>query len=154
MILSTNEKNEANYYKKDILRKCQAFISSHDMKNLPCGKYEIDGEKLYVNVVSYDTKDERECIWEAHREYLDVHYIIKGKELIKLANINDMNIRGYIEEKDFVKLDGTESSFIYLLEGQYLTLFFEDAHMTGGCIGKPQVIKKAIFKISKKLLEK
>ena len=134
MILANNIKLEKNLYINNILEQCTEFIRNHDVKNLPCGKYSIDGENFYVNIVSYYTKEEKQCIWEAHREYLDIHYIIDGKEQIRLSNIQNMEIEAYVEESDYVKIKGTPSIYVNLKEGEYLTLFFEDAHMTACCI--------------------
>ena len=153
MILTTSESLERNFYINEILDMCKKFINRHDIKNLPCGKYLIDGENMYVNVVSYCTKDEAECIWEAHRDYLDIHYIIEGKEQIRVSNIKNMKVQEYIQESDYVKMNGDASSYINLGEGEYLILFFEDAHMTGCYIEEPEVIRKAIFKVHRKMIE-
>lgn len=153
MILSIDKKIEEKFYKKKIIDLCNEFIEKHDLGRIPCGKYLIDGEDFFVNVVSYDTKKETECIWEAHRQYIDIHYIINGKEKIRVANVNDMQIQEYIDEIDYVKMEGQASAEINLQENKFLILFFEDAHMTGEYIEQPQKIKKAIFKINVSYLE-
>lgn len=153
MILSTNEYMEKKFYIGDIAKICKNFIRQHNIIEMPCGKYLIDSENIYVNIVNYETKDESQCIWEAHRKYLDIHYIIEGEEKIKLADVRNMQINGYIEESDYVKMEGVASTEIILKPEDFLVLFFEDAHMTGVNVNKPEIVKKAIFKVKRNLIE-
>ena len=153
MILSTNEQKEKSFYSKDILKKCKQFVLEHDMNTLDCGRYDIYGKDFFVNIVNYHTKNESECMWEAHKQYLDIHYIISGTEKIKIANVDKMNLDQYFEESDYLKLDGTATGEIDLNEGDYLILFFEDAHMTGISVDETTSVKKAIFKVSKDMIE-
>lgn len=152
MVLSTNLKSERAFYDNFILEKCTNFVMSHDMNTIECGKYEIDGEKIFVNIVKYDTKEEKDCIWEAHKQYLDIHYVINGMERIKISNVKNMNCGQYLEKSDYLQLDGEATSEVILMQGQYLTLFLEDAHMTGVKVEDKNEIKKAIFKIHKSII--
>ena len=45
----------------------------------------------------YETKDQADCFWEAHRKYLDFHYVLDGTERIAIDHINNQTI---IEEYD------------------------------------------------------
>ena len=46
-------------------------------------------------------KEEKDCFWEAHRKYLDFHFILEGKENIAVDHINHQKIKEeYNEEKD------------------------------------------------------
>ena len=64
-----------------------------------------------------------------------------------------MNLDQYFEESDYLKLDGTATGEIDLKVGDYLLLFFEDAHMTGIAVNETTSVKKAIFKVSKDMIK-
>lgn len=133
------------------IRKCIDYVKRNDVSNFEKGKYQIDEDRLFMNIAEYETKEEETCIWEAHRKYLDLHFIISGSEIIKIGNLNEMQIEGYDEEQDYVKVVGRGMADIALTEGSFLLLFPEDVHMTSVKYDKKAKIKKAIFKI---LIEK
>ena len=62
------------------------FIEKAIKENLPVGKYEIDGKKVWASVQEYLSKDEAKA--EAHRNYIDIQYIVSGKESMLNANID------------------------------------------------------------------
>ena len=37
---------------------------------------------IVANPVSFVSKEEKECMYEAHQKYIDVHYIIEGVEVV------------------------------------------------------------------------
>ena len=43
------------------------------------GSHEIDGDRLFVNVVEYTTTTAEERFWEAHRQYLDLISCFAGQ---------------------------------------------------------------------------
>ena len=53
----------------------------------PDGKYPIDGDAVYALVQSYATRPAAEKKWESHRRYLDVQYVVSGRERITVAPI-------------------------------------------------------------------
>lgn len=136
-------------YAHEIIKRCEQFVAENNMMELQCGKHEIAGEEFYVNIIEYETKNEKECMWEAHRQYLDVHYLISGEEIIKISSVDHMLIDKYFEENDYVKLEGEAQHSVTLKENEFLVLFLEDAHKTGCCSEIPMKVKKAIFKIKK-----
>jgi len=123
------------------------FINKNDMKDAAAGRYEMKNGVYYL-VQEYDTKPEQEGIFEAHRKYIDVQFIISGRELHKYANISAMKDREpYNDEKDVILFNG--SGFSFILEKSYFAIYFpEDAHMPNLSAGASAVKnKKAVFKI-------
>ena len=130
------------------LELCREFIKSNDVEKLSPGSYEIDGKRVYANVATYETKESNLCIWEAHKKYLDLHYIISGEENIKVSNINTMKTGNYTEESDYLQISGIEQYTIPLAVGNFLLLTTQEAHMTGCKTNTKMWVKKIIFKIS------
>ena len=74
-----NIKNAKTYFNLDEkIKKGLEFIINNDLNSFKNGKYEIDGEKITANIQEYDTKNEG--LFEAHRKYIDIQYMIKGSE--------------------------------------------------------------------------
>lgn len=128
--------------------KFKEFILNNDLDKFEKGINEIEGQDFFVNILEYDLKDEEERFWEAHRDYLDVHFIIHGCERIKLGFIDDMKIKDYDKKNDFVSFEnGKSNSYVDLYPGDFLICYPEDVHMTALKIKDKDSVKKGIFKI-------
>lgn len=67
--------------------------------------------------------------FEAHRNYLDIHYIVSGKETFGYSNTDRLtSIQEYNELEDFELLEG-EISTIILNEGDFCIIYPEDSHI-------------------------
>ena len=51
-------------------------------ENAPDGSYKIEGEELFINLMTYETKPKAESLFETHREYADIQMMIDGCEEI------------------------------------------------------------------------
>lgn len=123
------------------------YIQNNNLNSLEIGKYEILGDKVFLLIQSYDTKDQQECIWEAHKKYLDIHYMIEGSELIGIANIEKMKVTTQYDEKDDYWLFSGDQDFLTLEEGMFTIFFPQDVHMTSLKIKESKLVKKAVIKI-------
>lgn len=123
------------------------WAASHDLESLEKGTHEIDGDRLFVNIIEYTTTAPENRFWEAHRDYLDVHVPIKGTEQIDLNFISDMEQEPYQPEGDFLPLQGDKSASITMQPGSFLVCFPEDAHRTAVAVNEPEAVKKAVFKV-------
>jgi len=111
------------------------------------GRYELKNGVYYM-VQSYETKPEAEGVFEAHKKYIDIQYIISGREKHFYANIAGMKIRDpYSEEKDAVLFNG--KGFSLVLEPGFFAVYFpEDAHMPNLRAGEnAEKMIKVVFKI-------
>ena len=87
---------------------------------------------------------------EAHRQYLDIQYIVKGKEVMGWADLADCKPEGeFNEAKDVGKYSG---SFEYMTinEGICYVAFPEDAHMPGRHLDVPNDFVKVVVKLKVK----
>ena len=137
---------EFHYLPKAIL-DCFAYMETHDLHTTEPGRYEIDGEQLFVNLSEYTTTSAEQRFWEAHRDYLDVHVMVSGTEQIDLNFISNMQQKPYEAEKDFLPMDGSARGNVLLSEGDFLICYPNDAHRTAIAPTTPTTVKKAIFKV-------
>lgn len=129
------------------LQKCFKYVQENDLKALPTGVYQIEGDDIFVNIVEYTTTTPENRFWETHRTYIDLHLMIDGLEQIDLNFLDNMTQKEYVAENDFLPLEGTLNSMTHLSNNDFLILYPEDAHRTGVQVDAPQSVKKAIFKI-------
>jgi YhcH/YjgK/YiaL family protein len=122
-------------------------IRQMDVENIPAGRYELDGENMYVLVQEYNTRLKEESKWEAHRRYIDLQYVVRGAEGMGYANIHHLQQGEYDAAKDFLPLFG-EGDLINLKSGCFVLLFPEDAHMPSMAIENPEPAKKIVIKIA------
>lgn len=134
---------------KEKVKKCLAYALEHDLQSFEKGRYEIEGDDLYVNVVEYQTASVEERIWEAHKKYIDLHLMLCGQEQIDLSFIQNMKLKEYVEKKDFLPMDGAKNCSVVLHTGDFLVCDFSDGHRTGIAVEGKESIKKAIFKIKR-----
>ena len=130
----------------DIKRGLEWFKNT-DLKNISDGRYELDGDKLFVNVQSYETKDS--ALFEAHRKYADIQFMIEGAEKIETAEYADCKMAvPYDNDKDIEFLNCDKFKNIqFLKEGQFMILFPQDAHKPSLNPEKKLRVKKAVVKV-------
>ena len=69
------DKDRYNFIDERIL-KCFKYAFKNNLKEFSTGIYDINGEEIFVNIVSYKTVDKEERFWEAHKKYIDVHLML------------------------------------------------------------------------------
>jgi YhcH/YjgK/YiaL family protein len=132
---------------KEQIKKCLAYAEREKLIEKEPGNYEIENDDVYVNVISYETAPMESKEWEAHRKYIDLHYVLVGRERMDLNFIDNMEQKPYHCENDFLVLSGDKRVSVVIGSGEYVVCFPEDAHMPGIQVEQPEVVKKAIFKI-------
>ena len=133
-------------------KKALEWLKADSWKDIPMGKTEIDGAKIYAIRSTYSSKPLKECRYESHRVYADIQMLIKGTELIQVCFREELKvIELYSAEKDIDFLEG-ESKPIHsiVLSFPLAAVFFPwDAHMP--CIAmddKPDEVEKIIVKVA------
>ena len=134
-------------YLEENVSKCFDYAREHDLLSYEKGSHPIDGDELFVNIVEYETTTPENRFWEAHRQYLDLHFMLRGPEQIDVNFIDNMEQKEFVEKDDFLPLEGEPNSHVVLNAGDFLLCYPADAHRTAVQVGAPATIKKAIFKI-------
>ena len=100
----------------------------------------IDGEDVYANVLLSTTPSlpPRRKL-EAHREYYDVQFVVRGEELLQYAPCDGLaTVQAYDEHDDFCLLKTPEPvSSIALHAGELAIFAPEDAHKPGCTLSEP-----------------
>jgi biofilm protein TabA len=120
-------------------------------------KYTIQGDDIFAQVMSYDTKTRDEAVLEAHRKYADIQMVITGSEAIEWTPQTGLVVdKAYDKSKDveFYKPNNSGQVRINVLPKTFVMLLPEDAHMP--CLipeNKAKFVKKVVIKINVDLLK-
>ena len=73
--------NAQKYYKlHPDFERAFSFLTKDDLADLPVGKYEIDGDRLFAIIQKENGKSKSEAVLEAHRKYIDIQYVVSGTD--------------------------------------------------------------------------
>lgn len=130
------------------VRRVLDYLQAHDVAALDDASHAIAGEDFFVNIFRYRTADAHERIWEAHRDYIDVHWVLDGAEIVQQAFLAACRVGDYHAERDYLAIEEADVRTRLLLTSGHLAVFYpEDAHQTGVADGMPETIRKAVFKL-------
>ena len=113
------------------------------------GVYEIN-PRVKAIVSEYTPKECNENGYEAHRDYIDIQYLISGEEKICCLPLEYLKeIKSYNEEIDaaFYKETIIKPQELMMGNGYFTILFPQDGHMPQLCVDKPVKVKKVVMKI-------
>lgn len=126
------------------------YIKNKDLTNFANGKYQINGEEVYINIQDYNSKPLSEGKWEAHKKYADIQFVIKGEEKIGVGDISEFTtLEPYSAEKDLEFLQTqAPQDFLTLKENDFIILYPQDVHMPQICVNTSSYVKKAVVKVA------
>ncbi len=123
------------------------YLAKTDFNSLPLGKHEVEGTDLFAIVNEYETKDAADCVWEAHRKYIDIHYILRGSELIGTTLLtNQSPTKDYDVENDYCLFEGGESKQV-LQPGMFAIFYPHDIHSTSHHPNLKSFVRKVVMKV-------
>lgn len=124
------------------------FLKEKDLNVLEPGRYDLLEDGTYVNIDEYLTKDSAH--FEAHRKYIDIQYLAKGKEYIFVTPLEphkQHEIQPYDEAKDIEFFDKEEYTPYLLSPDNFMVFFPTDAHKPCMKVDTNEVVKKVVVKI-------
>lgn len=148
------EQEKAAYH--PILQKAVDYLTEMDLSQAEVGTYPILGEDMYAMVQQAVTEPRAERKSECHRDFIDVQYLVEGKEeLYYVARQASGNVivLDQLAEKDCAFYDKVEDEQVLSLKpGMFAVFFPNDLHCPICCRDESETIKKVVIKIHKKLL--
>jgi biofilm protein TabA len=129
--------------------KAFAFLANTQLDTLTIGKHAIDGENVFATVSEGPTKDYNKTAWEAHKKYIDLHLMIRGKERIGVMNAASATVtNAYDDVKDVTNFDVNTKGDYYVADTGTLLIFFPDnSHRPGIHVDGYDTVKKLVIKI-------
>lgn len=123
------------------------FLAETDLSSLPDGRYEIDGARVFANIMTYETKQANPTP-EAHREYIDIQYPFEGEELIGVAPLKEMTDVAEARPEGDIWLYHGPVEYVTIGRGRFIAVWPEDAHAPGVAPGgQPAAARKCVIKV-------
>jgi biofilm protein TabA len=136
------------YHKnKQAWDKAFTFLRTHNLDSLPVGKYSIDGDKVFATVTVSPNKEFDQTNWESHHKYLDLQYVISGKEKIGVAALASATVtKPYDGSKDVANYTA-EGKYYIAQPGTFFLFFPTDVHRPNIKVEGYDSVKKIVIKI-------
>ena len=124
------------------------YLAGFDL-DTPVGRHLIDGEDLFAMVQEYDTAPSTEKRFESHLRYIDIQYLVSGRERMLHAPSDSLQVDvPYRDEKDVAfYLDPEASSSLLVLPGHFAIFFPADGHKPGLMAGGRDAVRKVVVKV-------
>lgn len=112
-----------------------------DFSALPNGRYEIEGEEIFMMVQECNLKNPAEASLEVHDRYIDIQLILEGRESFGWSDRTALVApRGEMDTaRDILFFDDRPSTYFTLGAGEMAILFPGDGHaplVGDGCVRK------------------
>jgi biofilm protein TabA len=129
------------------LKPCFDFLMRDDLQQLPEGRHEIDGDRLYAVLSKGPGRRRKDGMLEAHTRYIDVQVILEGTDEMGWKPLSSCKqpSGGYDGDRDIAFFQDQPDSWIVTRPGQFVIFFPEDAHLPSVSDG---VIHKVVVKIA------
>lgn len=155
MIIDTLAAAAKNALYSPVIRNALQAVIAQDPLSLPAGKYTVDGDNLFFTVAEGETRPLAEQRPEYHRQYIDIHIVLVGEEIIGAGNkgltitpdgpFNAAHDIGFCEHI-------SSESLIHLHPLELAILFPGELHRPMSALDAGAPLRKIVVKINNDLL--
>ncbi|HEX7365522.1 MAG TPA: YhcH/YjgK/YiaL family protein [Pelobium sp.] len=135
------------YANKATWDKAFQFMENNDLEKLAVGKYPIDGDKVFASITETVDKPFENTKWEAHKKYIDLQYIIKGKEKMGEASFENEKVAKPYDAAHDVALYDIDKGKYYVADPKTFYLFFPSTTHRPSIMVDSNKVKKLVIKI-------
>ncbi len=151
MILGRLNQIADQFAQTPLLLRAIDYLKSIDVKTLQDGRFSVQGEEVIAIIETLLTRNITEqLLVEGHRKYIDIHYVIDGRESYGwIPTESFTEVDNYDEEKDnWTKLiQKKDLQFFELRKGDVVIFFLADAHISQLAQIVPVQTRKIVMKV-------
>lgn len=131
----------------DKIERAFKILRDKDLAKKANGRYDVDDD-LYYLVQRYVTKPIERTRFEAHKEHIDIQFLLKGQEAIGYAPTRKLTANTpYDREKDVTRYESPENfTEIKLCKGMFCIFYPGDAHKACCQFNGPSDVHKVVIK--------
>lgn len=124
-----------------------AFLRQNDLADLPQGRHDIDGDRLYCIISAAPGKGRSGARLEIHQKYIDIQYVIAGADAMGWTPLATCALPDgpFDVDKDIAFFKDEPQIWADISAGAFAIFFPDDAHAPMGGDG---MIHKAIIKVA------
>ncbi len=142
--------SNAGLYRSISYRMARAldYLGSVNAQGFAEEPVKIDGQDVYAMHQLYTTKGPDGRLYESHREYVDVQFVLEGSETIRVVDVGGLTVATeYNPENDAALYDLADGTDVKLESGDFVVLFPHDAHVPQLTSSEPSDVKKIVVKV-------
>jgi YhcH/YjgK/YiaL family protein len=131
--------------------KAIRYLQAQDFNAMKPGRYELDGDKLILQVLDLQTRPFEENWPEIHRKYIDVQLLAAGEEIIRVTtDPGDLIVvDDKLAERDILfYADAPNEAQLYMQPGNFAVFFPQDVHRPNCALAAPCPIRKVVLKVA------
>ncbi len=131
MILDVLENAHRYLFMNKGFTRAVEFLLRPELKELPVGKYEIDGERVFAMVSKDMGLKKEDVLLETHEKFIDIQLILSGTDDIgwKPKSLCNQPSSEYDPNSDLQFFADTPNTWLSIVSGEFAIFFPEDAHM-------------------------
>ncbi len=124
-----------------------AFLRQGKLKELPVGRYEIDGDRVFAVVARESGRRKEDARLEAHEKYIDIQLVLAGTDTMgwKPRSLCIQPAGAYDEKADIQFFADYPDAWLSAESGAFAIFYPDDAHMPLISTGQ---IHKVVVKIA------
>ena len=123
------------------------ILRDTDFSQLEDKRYEVDGDNLFFFLQSYETKPDNDTP-EAHRKYIDIQFLVSGREKMGVAPLEDMSEEVEARPDGDIWFYRGPMDYITLTAGdRFAVLWPGDAHAPSIAVDRPAPCRKCVVKV-------
>jgi YhcH/YjgK/YiaL family protein len=147
IIIDKLQHAERYYNMHPSFEKAFAFLRQDNLAELPDGRHEIDGDRLFCIISKGPGRSHAEAKLEAHRKYIDIQYVIAGMDEMGFKPTANCKVivTSYDADKDIEFFKDQPDSWTEVPAGSFVIFFPQDAHAP---LVSSEEIHKAVLKIA------
>lgn len=123
------------------------FLQETDLSQLQPGRVEIDGQNVFATLRTAELTAAPE-VWEAHKDYADIHVLLEGSEVIGYFPITRMDHELEFQQDADCALEKDLDGWMFELQaGEFMLVLPQDIHKPNCPAGDMSTSKKLIMKV-------
>ena len=129
------------------LARALEYLRATDMRSVALGRHDLDGDHLFALVQEYTTRTADQCVWEAHRRYIDVQFVVTGAERMgdRESRRRCGSAKPTMSARDVAFFE-PGSEFVTIRAGMFAIFGPEDVHSPCHAAGQPGLVRKVVVK--------
>lgn len=128
-------------------------VAANPQEKTP-GRYELQGDNIFMNVMQFATQSPEQKKAELHREYIDIQVLLSGEERILFGMTDSARQCEEMHVEDDYQLCSqiADEHAMVLKPGRFVIFMPGEPHKPGCVVQAPMDIKKVVIKVRASLL--
>ena len=137
-----------------VLQQALTLAVAANLQEKTPGRYELQGDNIFMNVMQFATQSPEQKKAELHREYIDIQVLLSGEERILFGMTDSARQCEEMHVEDDYQLCSqiADEQAMVLKPGRFVIFMPGEPHKPGCVVKAPLDIKKVVIKVRASLL--